>query len=63
MARRTVTLLGPSKTESMSGYRVGVAVGELKQLRLDGTPDEAAMITPGHADHRGCPDADAAAAA
>jgi len=27
MADRTVTLLGPSKTESMSGYRVGVAVG------------------------------------
>jgi aspartate/methionine/tyrosine aminotransferase len=26
MAERTVTLLGPSKTESMSGYRVGVAV-------------------------------------
>ncbi len=27
MAERTVTLLGPSKTESMSGFRVGVAVG------------------------------------
>jgi aspartate/methionine/tyrosine aminotransferase len=27
VADRTVTLLGPSKTESMSGYRVGVAVG------------------------------------
>ncbi len=27
MAERTVTLIGPSKTESMSGYRVGVAVG------------------------------------
>lgn len=27
LAERTVTLLGPSKTESMSGYRVGVAVG------------------------------------
>jgi aspartate/methionine/tyrosine aminotransferase len=27
MAPRTVTLVGPSKTESMSGYRVGVAVG------------------------------------
>jgi aspartate/methionine/tyrosine aminotransferase len=27
MASRTVTLVGPSKTESMSGYRVGVAVG------------------------------------
>jgi aspartate/methionine/tyrosine aminotransferase len=26
MAQRTVTLVGPSKTESMSGYRVGVAV-------------------------------------
>ncbi len=27
MAERTVTLIGPSKTESMSGYRVGAAVG------------------------------------
>jgi len=27
MAERTVTLVGPSKTESMSGFRVGVAVG------------------------------------
>jgi aspartate/methionine/tyrosine aminotransferase len=27
MAERTVTLVGPSKTESMSGYRLGVAVG------------------------------------
>ena len=27
MAQRTVTLVGPSKTESMSGYRLGVAVG------------------------------------
>lgn len=27
MAERTVTLLGPSKTESMSGYRVGIALG------------------------------------
>jgi aspartate/methionine/tyrosine aminotransferase len=26
MEERTITLLGPSKTESMSGYRVGVAV-------------------------------------
>jgi aspartate/methionine/tyrosine aminotransferase len=27
MPERTVTLVGPSKTESMSGYRVGAAVG------------------------------------
>ncbi|HTW18848.1 MAG TPA: aminotransferase class I/II-fold pyridoxal phosphate-dependent enzyme [Mycobacteriales bacterium] len=27
MAERTITLLGPSKTESMSGYRVGLGVG------------------------------------
>jgi aspartate/methionine/tyrosine aminotransferase len=27
MAARTVTLVGPSKTESMSGYRVGAAIG------------------------------------
>src|SRR6201999_277555 len=27
MSERTVTLVGPSKTESMSGFRVGAAVG------------------------------------
>ncbi len=27
MSERTVTLVGPSKTESMSGYRVGAAIG------------------------------------
>ncbi|SHI51331.1 aminotransferase class I/II-fold pyridoxal phosphate-dependent enzyme [Wenxinia saemankumensis] len=27
MAERTITLLGPSKTESLSGYRLGVAIG------------------------------------
>ncbi len=27
MASRTITLVGPSKTESMSGYRLGAAVG------------------------------------
>ncbi len=32
MRERTVTLIGPSKTESMSGYRVGVAVGPARVI-------------------------------
>jgi len=32
MKNRTVTLLGPSKTESMSGYRIGVAVAPAKVI-------------------------------
>ncbi len=37
---------GKPLLDALTDLRVGVAVGELKQLRLDGTPDEAAMITP-----------------
>jgi aspartate/methionine/tyrosine aminotransferase len=33
MADRTVTLLGPSKTESYSGFRVGMAVGPAAVMR------------------------------
>ncbi|RMB54534.1 putative membrane protein YccC [Sphingomonas sp. PP-CE-3A-406] len=37
---------GKPLLDALTDLRVGVAVGELKQLRLDGTPGEAAAITP-----------------
>jgi len=37
---------GKPLLDALTDLRVGVSVGELRQLRLDGTPDEAAMITP-----------------
>ncbi|MEG3084997.1 FUSC family protein [Sphingomonas sp. PB2P12] len=37
---------GKPLLDALTDLRVGVAVGELRQLRLDGTPDEAGMITP-----------------
>ena len=52
MRERSVTLLGPSKTESMSGYRVGVAVGP--SWLIDGVEDiqsVAALRAPAYAQH------------
>ncbi len=43
MAERTVTLVGPSKTESMSGFRVGVAVGPA--AAIDGMERVLAMAS------------------
>ncbi|MGY2736279.1 FUSC family protein [Sphingomonas sp. UYP23] len=37
---------GKPLLDALSDLRVGVAIGELRQLRLDGTPDDAANITP-----------------
>jgi len=37
---------GKPLLDALTDLRVGVAVGELKQLRIDGSPDEAAVITP-----------------
>jgi hypothetical protein len=37
---------GKPLLDALTDLRVGVAVGELRQLRLDGTPNEAALITP-----------------
>jgi uncharacterized membrane protein YccC len=37
---------GKPVLDALTDLRVGVAVGELRQVRIDGTEDEAAMITP-----------------
>ncbi len=37
---------GKPLLDALTDLRVGVAVGELKQLRMDGSIDEAAVITP-----------------
>ncbi len=37
---------GKPLLDALSDLRVGVAIGELRQLRIDGTPDDAARITP-----------------
>jgi uncharacterized membrane protein YccC len=37
---------GKPLLDALTDLRVGVAIAELRQLRLDGTIDEAAMITP-----------------
>jgi aspartate/methionine/tyrosine aminotransferase len=50
MADRTVTLLGPSKTESMSGYRVGIAVGPPDVInRMERVLSLASLRTAGYA--------------
>jgi len=50
MAERTVTLLGPSKTESMSGYRVGVAVGPAQVVdAMERVVSMASLRTAGYA--------------
>jgi len=52
MRERTVTLLGPSKTESMSGYRVGVAVGPAQTIdRMEDVLGVAALRAPAYAQH------------
>ncbi len=52
MAERTVTLLGPSKTESMSGYRVGVAVGPASVVdAMEQVMSMASLRTAGYAQH------------
>jgi len=52
MAERCVTLLGPSKTESLSGYRIGVAIAPAE---LVDTMEDVLAITalraPGYAQH------------
>lgn len=52
MAERTVTLLGPSKTESLSGYRLGVAVGPDELVdRMDDVQACTALRAPSYAQH------------
>ena len=52
MIERTVTLLGPSKTESMSGYRVGVAVGPPPVIdAIEQVVSMTSLRTAGYAQH------------
>jgi aspartate/methionine/tyrosine aminotransferase len=52
MTERTVTLLGPSKTESMSGYRVGVAVGPPPVIdAIEQVVSMASLRTAGYTQH------------
>jgi aspartate/methionine/tyrosine aminotransferase len=52
MAERTVTLTGPSKTESMSGYRVGVAVGPAPIIdSMERVISMTSLRTAGYAQH------------
>lgn len=52
MRERCITLLGPSKTESMSGYRVGVAVASPDIIdRMEDVLSVAALRAPAYAQH------------
>lgn len=52
MAERSVTLVGPSKTESMSGYRVGAAVGPADVVEaMEQVVSLASLRTAGYAQH------------
>lgn len=52
MADRCVTLLGPSKTESLSGYRLGVAVGPADLVdAIEDVLSVTALRAPGYAQH------------
>jgi aspartate/methionine/tyrosine aminotransferase len=52
MQDRTLTLLGPSKTESMSGYRIGAAVGPAALIdRMADLLYVSAIRCPAYAQH------------
>jgi aspartate/methionine/tyrosine aminotransferase len=52
MAERTVTLLGPSKTESLSGYRLGVAVAPTALIGdMEDVQSCTALRAPAYAQH------------
>ncbi|MDQ6692730.1 MAG: aminotransferase class I/II-fold pyridoxal phosphate-dependent enzyme [Candidatus Dormibacteraeota bacterium] len=52
MRDRCITLLGPSKTESMSGYRVGIAVAPPDIVdRMEDVLSVAALRAPAYAQH------------
>jgi aspartate/methionine/tyrosine aminotransferase len=52
MAERCVTLLGPSKTESLSGYRIGVAVAPAWLVdTMEDVLAVTALRAPGYAQH------------
>ena len=52
MAERTTTLLGPSKTESLSGYRLGIAVAPSTLVdRMEDVQSCTALRAPAYAQH------------
>jgi aspartate/methionine/tyrosine aminotransferase len=52
MAERTVTLIGPSKTESMSGYRVGAAIGPSEVIEaMEQVVSMGSLRAAGYAQH------------
>jgi aspartate/methionine/tyrosine aminotransferase len=52
VADRVITLLGPSKTESMSGYRIGLAVGPPQLIdRMEDVLSVSALRAPAYAQH------------
>jgi aspartate/methionine/tyrosine aminotransferase len=52
MKERCITLLGPSKTESMSGYRVGVAVAPAEIVdRMEDLQGISVLRAPAYAQH------------
>lgn len=52
MSERCLTLLGPSKTESMSGYRIGAAVGPAWLIdAMEDVISIAALRAPAYAQH------------
>jgi aspartate/methionine/tyrosine aminotransferase len=52
MTGRTATLLGPSKTESLSGYRIGVVVGNETLIRsIENVLSITSLRAPAYAQH------------
>ena len=52
MKDRCITLLGPSKTELMSGFRVGVAVGPASLIEaMEDIQSVTALRAPAYAQH------------
>lgn len=52
MAERTITTTGPSKTESLSGYRLGVAVAPNELIeRMEDVQSITALRAPAYAQH------------
>ncbi len=52
MAERTITLLGPSKTESLSGYRLGLAIAPSTLVdRMEDVQSCTALRAPAYAQH------------
>ncbi|WP_299977743.1 aminotransferase class I/II-fold pyridoxal phosphate-dependent enzyme [Desulfobacula sp.] len=52
MQERVITLLGPSKTESLSGYRLGVVVGPAQLMpRLENVLSITSLRAPAYAQH------------